>query len=88
MGRGGEKKKQNTQPQRYTANRVGQVYSEVEIQMCGGRRKRLADQLFPLVVTVVNFPLPTPGNSREKVAKTIKDPKHLQDDKSTCISGN
>lgn len=72
-----------------SANRAGQVYSEVEIQMCAGRRERLADQLFALVVTVVNLPLRTPANSHERWQKIIiKDLKHLQDDKSNRISGN
>lgn len=41
-------------PQRPVPNRIWQVYSEVEIQMCGGHRERLLDQLFPIIVTVVN----------------------------------
>lgn len=51
---------------------------------CGGRRQRQADQLFPLVVTVVNLPLQTPARWR----KIKTDPKHLQEDKSSCVSGN
>lgn len=53
-------------PQRPAPNRVGQVYSQVEIQMCGGRRERLVDQLFPIVVTVVNLRLPTPATGYER----------------------
>lgn len=53
-------------PRRPAPNRVGQVYSEVEIQMCGGRRERLVDQLFPIVVTVVNLRLPTPATGYER----------------------
>lgn len=71
VGCGGVGKKKR-KPQWPTANRVGQVYSEVEIQMCGGRLERLADQLFPLVVTVVNLPLPTPANSHERWQKNHK----------------
>lgn len=41
-------------PQRPVPNRIWQVYSEVEIQMCGGHREWLLDQLFPIIVTVVN----------------------------------
>lgn len=41
-------------PERPIPNRIWQVYSEVEIQMCGGHREWLLDQLFPIIVTVVN----------------------------------
>lgn len=41
-------------PQQPIPNHIWQVYSEVAIQMCGGRREWLLDQLFPIIVTVVN----------------------------------
>lgn len=41
-------------PQQPIPNHIWQVYSEVAIQMCGGHREWLLDQLFPIIVTVVN----------------------------------
>ena len=41
-------------PQQPIPNHIWQVYSEVAIQMCGGRREWLLHQLFPIIVTVVN----------------------------------
>lgn len=41
-------------PQQPIPNHIWQVYSEVAIQMYGGRREWLLDQLFPIIVTVVN----------------------------------
>lgn len=41
-------------PQQPIPNHIWQVYSEVAIQMCGGRREWLLDQLFPIIVAVVN----------------------------------
>lgn len=41
-------------PQQPIPNHMWQVYSEVAIQMRGGRGEWLLDQLFPIIVTVVN----------------------------------
>lgn len=41
-------------PQQPIPNHIWQVYSEVAIQMRGGHREWLLDQLFPIIVTVVN----------------------------------
>lgn len=50
-------------PQQPIPNHIWQVYSEVAIQMRGGRREWLLDQLFAIIVTVVNRtpPFPTPA---------------------------
>lgn len=41
-------------PQQPIPNHIWQVYSEAAIQMCGGHRQWLLDQLFCIIVTVVN----------------------------------